>query len=120
MVDLLVSVLGFLLIVRLTLIFLVVVAVGDKHVETFLKNAAVTTHTFKALSITLECGVTGLKNVRKVGQNVDETTDHFSDNFDLEDVGAKDVFVNYVTPILVIDVWKKIDAHPRVRSTVNI
>ena len=75
MVDLLVSVLGFLLLVRLRPVFLVVVAVGDKHVETFLKNAAVTTHTFKALSITLECGVTGLKNVRKVGQNVDETTD---------------------------------------------
>ena len=75
MVDFLAEVLGFLLIVRLTLIFYVVVAVGDKHVETFLKNAAVTTHTFKALSSAIECDLTGLKNVSKVGLFVDETTD---------------------------------------------
>ena len=75
MVDLLVSVLGFLLLVRLTLVFLVVVAVGDKHVEMFLKNSAITTHTFKALSSAIECDLTGLKNVSKVGLFVDETTD---------------------------------------------
>ena len=75
MVDLLVSVLGFLLIVRLLPIFLVIVAVGDKHVVEFLLNSRVTIDLFAALSSALECDETGLKNVRKVSQNVDETTD---------------------------------------------
>ena len=75
MVDLLVSVLGFLLIVRVTLIFLVVVAVLAKHMVEFLLNSRVTTDLFAALSSALECDETGLKNVRKVSQNVDETTD---------------------------------------------
>ena len=75
MVDFLAEVLGFLLIVRLTLIFLVVVVLLAKHMVEFLLNSRVTTDLFAALSSALECDKTGLKNVRKVSQKVDETTD---------------------------------------------
>ena len=75
MVDFLAEVLGFLLIVRLLPIFLVVVAVLAKHMVEFLLNSRVTTDLFAVRSSALECDETGLKNVRKVGQKVDETTD---------------------------------------------